>query len=113
MANPTETQAWEYSITHSDRLSNTSGVPQISSIWRQRYADGTTDWDHITRMGREGWEMVSAFPVTGNGSTLYVTFIFRRPAGAAGLEPPPAPPPPVAPEMPPAAPDAPMEDDAV
>jgi hypothetical protein len=82
-------QAWEYSITHSDRLSNTSGVPQIASIWRQRYADGTTDWDHITRMGREGWEMISAFPVTANGSTLYVTFIFRRPAGRAV---PPAPP---------------------
>ena len=71
---------WEYSITHSDRLSNVSGVPQVSSIWRTKYADETTDWDHIQRMGREGWELVSAFPVTGNGTTLYVTFIFRRPA---------------------------------
>jgi len=97
-------QAWEYSITHSDRLGNTSGVPQIASIWRQRYADGTTDWDHITRMGQEGWEMVSAFPVTGNGSTLYVTFIFRRPAGPAS---PPAPPPAPPAESPPAAPDEP------
>ncbi len=74
---------WEYSITHSDRLSNVSGVPQISSIWRTKYADETTDWDHIQRMGSEGWEMVSAFPVEANGTTLYVTFIFRRLMGEA------------------------------
>lgn len=77
---------WEYSITHSDRLTNTAGIPQISSIWRTKYADGSTDWDHIERMGRDGWELVSAFPIEGNGTTLYVTFIFRRPAQA----PPPA-----------------------
>ena len=80
--------SWEYSITHSDRLSNVSGVPQISSIWRTKYADETTDWDHIQRMGSEGWEMVSAFPVVANGTTLYVTFIFRRAAGAAGEQSP-------------------------
>jgi hypothetical protein len=74
--------AWEYSITHSDLLSNVSGVPQISSIWRTKYADEATDWDHLQRMGREGWELVSAFPVMADGTTLYVTFIFRRPAVA-------------------------------
>lgn len=84
MTNGTEGDAaWEYSITHSDRLSNVSGVPQISSLWRTKYADETTDWDHIQRMGRDGWELVSAFPITANGTTLYVTFIFRRPAGMA------------------------------
>jgi hypothetical protein len=94
-------QAWDYAITHSVRLSNTSGVPQIASIWRQRYADGTTDWDHIARMGQEGWEMASAFPVTANGSTIYVTFIFRRPAGMtvpAAPAPAPLPPEPSAPD---------------
>lgn len=83
MAGNEDSQAWEYSITHSDRLGNTSGVPQIASIWRQRYADGSTDWDHIARMGQEGWEMISAFPVSTNGTTIYVTFVFRRPAAAA------------------------------
>jgi hypothetical protein len=33
-------------------------------------------------MGTEGWEMISAFPVEANGTTLYVTFIFRRPVRA-------------------------------
>jgi len=83
-------QGWEYSITHSDRLTNTAGIPQLSSIWRTKYADGSTDWDHIMRMGREGWELVSAFPVEGNGTTLYVAFIFRRPAQDAPPAPPPA-----------------------
>jgi hypothetical protein len=76
-------QGWEYSITHSDRLSTPSGVPQISSIWRTKYADGSTDWDHIMQMGQEGWELVAAFPVTASGTTLYITFIFRRPLRAA------------------------------
>jgi hypothetical protein len=75
--------AWEYSITHSDRLSNVSGIPQVSSIWRTKYADETTDLDYIQRMGGEGWELVSAFPVSANGTTLYVTFIFKRPAREA------------------------------
>lgn len=79
---------WEYSITHSDRLSNVSGVPQISSIWRTKYADETTDLDYIQRMGSEGWELVSAFPVSANGTTLYVTFIFKRPMISSA---PPAP----------------------
>ena len=90
-------QGWEYSITHSDRLTNTAGIPQISSIWRTKYADGSTDWDAIERMGREGWELVSAFPVDGNGTTLYITFIFRRPARpvppAVAAAPAPEPPP--------------------
>jgi hypothetical protein len=81
-------QAWEYSITHRYRLSNTSGVPQIASNWRQRYADGTTDWDHITRMGHEGWKLVSAIPVTANASTLSVTCIFR-PGGVSVISAPP------------------------
>lgn len=75
--------AWEYSITHSDRLSNVSGIPQVSSIWRTKYADETTDLDYIQRMGSEGWELVSAFPVSANGTTLYVTFIFKRPVSGA------------------------------
>jgi hypothetical protein len=100
MAGMKTEQAWEYSITHSDRLTNTAGIPQVSSIWRTKYADGSTDWDHIERMGRDGWELVSAFPIEGNGTTLYVTFIFRRPAPAAPPAPAVAP---AAPEPPPSA----------
>ena len=77
---------WEYTIVHTDRL-NTPGGPQLAPIWRRKYADGSTDWDQINRLGEDGWEMVNAFPVESNGTIQYLAFIFKRPK-RAGRQPP-------------------------
>ena len=77
---------WEYTIVHTDRLSTPSG-PQLAPIWRRKYADGSTDWDQIQKLGEEGWEMVNAFPVEGGGTLQYVAFIFKRPKRQRGLTP--------------------------
>ena len=69
---------WEYTIVHTDRLNTPSG-PQLAPIWRRKYADGSTDWDQIQKLGEDGWEMVNAFPVEGGGTLQYVAFVFKRP----------------------------------
>jgi len=83
-----DSAGWEYTIVHTDRLNTPSG-PQLAPIWRRKYADGTTDWDQINKLGQEGWEMVSAFPVEAAGTLLYVAFVFKRPRrqGQAGAPP--------------------------
>ena len=83
--------AWEYTIVHTNRLPM-QGVPQVSGLWKNKYSDGTTDWDQIMRLGEEGWEMVSSFPIDWTGTTQYLTFIFKRPKPAArpSALPPPA-----------------------
>ena len=69
---------WEYTIVHTDRL-NTQAGPQLAPMWKRKYADGTTDWDQIQKLGEEGWEMVNAFPVEGSGTLQYLAFVFKRP----------------------------------
>src|SRR5258708_39299290 len=68
---------WEYTIVHTDRLNTPSG-PQLAPIWRRKYADGSTDWDQINKLGEDGWEMVNAFPVDGGGTLQYLAFVFKR-----------------------------------
>ncbi|MEP7358830.1 MAG: hypothetical protein ABI847_16395 [Anaerolineales bacterium] len=68
---------WEYNIVHTDRLGTPAG-PQLALIWKRKYSDGTTDWDQISKLGREGWEMVNAFPVESSGTLQYLAFIFKR-----------------------------------
>jgi hypothetical protein len=71
-------QKWEYTIVHTDRL-NSPGGPQLAPIWKRKYADGSTDWDQINKLGDDGWEMVNAFPVEQGGALQYLAFIFKRP----------------------------------
>src|SRR5260221_11965643 len=78
---------WEYSIVHTDGMS-TPGGPQLAPIWRRKYADGSTDWDQINKLGEDGWEMVSAFPVEGGGTLLYLAFVFKRPKRPGRVLPP-------------------------
>jgi hypothetical protein len=68
---------WEYNIVHTDRLGSPAG-PQLALIWKRKYSDGSTDWDQISKLGREGWEMVNAFPVESSGTLQYLAFIFKR-----------------------------------
>jgi hypothetical protein len=81
---------WEYNIVHTDRLGSPAG-PQLALIWKRKYSDGSTDWDQISKLGREGWEMVNAFPVESSGTLQYLAFIFKRhissSAAAAPVEP--------------------------
>ena len=86
LSQPGDSAAWEYTIVHTDRLNTPSG-PQLAPIWRRKYADGSTDWDQINKLGQEGWEMVSAFPVEAAGTLLYVAFVFKRPRRAADAPP--------------------------
>src|SRR5258706_4126499 len=74
---------WEYTIVHTDHLNGPSG-PQLAPIWRRKYADGSTDWDQINKLGEDGWEMVNAFPVDGGGTLQYLAFVFKRPKRQRG-----------------------------
>jgi hypothetical protein len=85
-----EDVGWEYNIVHTDRLGSPAG-PQLALIWKRKYADGSTEWDQISKLGREGWEMVNAFPVESGGTLQYLAFIFKRrlsPSAAAALAEP-------------------------
>ena len=72
-----EATGWEYNLVHTDRLGSASG-PQLALIWKRPYSDGSTDWDQIKKLGREGWEMVNAFPVESSGTLQYLAFVFKR-----------------------------------
>ena len=78
LSDPNAPAMWEYTIVHTDHLNGPSG-PQLAPIWRRKYADGSTDWDQINKLGEDGWEMVNAFPVNGGGTLQYLAFVFKRP----------------------------------
>lgn len=71
---------WEYNAFVMDLgvvLTN-----NINDAWSNRIGpDGFTNWEVLQRMGREGWELVSCFPVTSNGWTRQVVWTFKRPVG--------------------------------
>ncbi len=81
---------WEYNIVHTDRLGSPAG-PQLALIWKRKYTDGSTDWDQISKLGREGWEMVNAFPVESSGTLQYLAFIFKRRITSSAITSPPEP----------------------
>ena len=91
LSDPNVPAMWEYTIVHTDHLNSPSG-PQLAPIWRRKYADGSTDWDQINKLGEDGWEMVNAFPVEGAGTLQYLAFVFKRPKRqrSAPVEAPPA-----------------------
>ena len=78
LSDPNVPAMWEYTIVHTDHLNGPSG-PQLAPIWRRKYADGSTDWDQINKLGEDGWEMVNAFPVEGAGTLQDLAFVFKRP----------------------------------
>ena len=78
LSDPNAPVMWEYTIVHTDHLNGPSG-PQLAPMWRRKYADGSTDWDQINKLGEDGWEMVNAFPVEGAGTLQYLAFVFKRP----------------------------------
>jgi Domain of unknown function (DUF4177) len=83
LTDPSAPQMWEYTIVHTDHLNGPSG-PQLAPMWRRKYADGSTEWDQINKLGEDGWEMVNAFPVEGSGTLQYLAFVFKRPKRQRG-----------------------------
>ncbi|TAE37114.1 MAG: DUF4177 domain-containing protein [Runella slithyformis] len=49
------------------------------SMWSMEVAPELIE-QNINKMGNEGWELVSTLPKTMTGSTVGITFIFKRPA---------------------------------
>ncbi len=72
---------WEYRIAVTGELPGyVEDIPDATAMWKRKYKDGSTDWDTVTRIGDEGWEMVNAFPVARpDGRTTAIVFVFKRP----------------------------------
>ncbi len=57
--------AWEFTLIASDVTG--SPKPNIANVWQVKASDGLTDWERLAMLGKEGWEMVNAFPRAANG----------------------------------------------
>ncbi len=69
---------WEYAV----RFSKIGGAfgPNVNKVWEQRGKDGKTDWEGISQLGKEGWELVNSFTITDIlGSTVQIVWVFKRP----------------------------------
>ena len=75
------TTKWEYRISVTGELPGYArDIPDATALWKRKYADGSSDWDTIIRIGDEGWEMVNVFPIAGpGGRTTALVFVFKRP----------------------------------
>lgn len=52
---------------------------QSPSIWTVKNDEGKTDYDKIKEYGLQGWELVSATPVSySSGETNEILFTFKR-----------------------------------
>lgn len=91
-------QKWEYTMRYASltsyekdnkgewkALEPVHGGPlaNISAIWNSPWKE-KTEFEHIQEMGQQGWEMVSATPITGGilyggGYTSSILFVFKRP----------------------------------
>lgn len=82
---------WEYTL-----ISGRIMAPEDSDDFRGQGLDllwkteteAPTTWQHIQQAGRDGWELVSAFPIAeyteeeNAGYTSIVAFVFKRPRQA-------------------------------
>jgi hypothetical protein len=81
---------WNYNILVVDITGGFNVNPSaisISKMWEVRGPDGLTNWDRLQQMGREGWDLVNCFPMTGSGSTTQVIWVFKRRAQAQQAQP--------------------------
>ena len=84
-------QKWEYNMFSSDVRRRKKGgmLGKIEEgcylIWNDKNDAGKTDFDKITEMGLNGWELVSVTPVAVyaspnmSGATYEILFTFKRP----------------------------------
>lgn len=74
---------WEYQMLVVDMGGTGSQLgfvrSTIGKMWQFMGPDGRSDWNRLQSMGREGWELVTALPISaGNGNTIEVVFTFKR-----------------------------------
>src|SRR5215217_3409782 len=79
---------WNYNVLVVDIATGgfniSPGQANISRMWEVRGPDGLTNWDRLQQMGRDGWELVSCFPMVSGGVTVQVVWAFKRRAQAGG-----------------------------
>ena len=69
---------WEHMLLVSDITGMMK--PNVNKVWEQKGKDGKADWDRIQQLGKEGWELVSSFPIaTGNGASIQIVWALKRP----------------------------------
>jgi hypothetical protein len=64
---------WEYQVLRT-------GIQlHFKELWSTKVKGNRTGWDLIQEMGRDGWELVSAFPVeSAEAGTNAVGWVFKR-----------------------------------
>lgn len=64
---------WEYQVLRT-------GIKlQFRELWTSKVKGNLTGWDLIQDMGRDGWELVSVFPVEApEVGTNAVGWVFKR-----------------------------------
>lgn len=78
---------WNYNVLVVDISTGgfiSPGQANISTMWATRGPDGMTNWDRLQQMGRDGWELVSCFPMQSGGTTVQVVWTFKRKAQGGG-----------------------------
>jgi hypothetical protein len=65
---------WEYQVLRT-------GIQlHFKELWTTKIKGNRTGWDLVQEMGRDGWELVSAFPVeSAESGTNAVGWVFKRP----------------------------------
>ena len=81
---------WDYFMQYArvtytgDKNDSTYGMLSAARLWSVKDNEGLTAYDRMQRMGREGWELVSAVPtsdpaVRGGYGEAGLLFIYKRP----------------------------------
>lgn len=73
---------WEYFFLVSRSIRNKNkftGGLDVPLLWTEKDKDGNTTFESISKLGKQGWEMVNAVPITDDkGQTLQILFTFKR-----------------------------------
>lgn len=74
-------QTWEiYSYSASLYAGSLLGPVSSSRVWTGKDKTGKTQWDYLTEIASQGWELVSVTPINNkDGSTFELLFTFKRP----------------------------------
>jgi len=70
-------QKWELMTFVTDYITGRGGVTSIWSVKDKK--TGLTEWDQLTKLANEGYELVSVTPINHQGWTYEVLYTFKRP----------------------------------
>ena len=52
----------------------------VNDIWSKKdKKSGKTQWDTLTDLAADGWELIDATPITFGGTTSEILYTFKRP----------------------------------